>query len=163
MCRLSSNLVASTSWKPDDLSRPVMGFLYICAYVGCHYIFGNRNNFPQNGINILSLTITVCTAKWSLYVPPVYHSTIVRPNHNVCIYFEFIWEQTELCPLLRKVVSFCIIDLTLYDQVVSICTTTLTFQNSSFCPHCIYLFCIYSRIVTCASYSKNWLVFIRLI
>ena len=32
MCRLSWNLEASTSWKPQDLPRPVMGllYLYIC-------------------------------------------------------------------------------------------------------------------------------------
>ena len=29
MCRLSWNLAASTSWKPQGLSRPVMGLLYL--------------------------------------------------------------------------------------------------------------------------------------
>jgi len=29
MCRLSGNLVASTSWNPQGLSRPVMGELYL--------------------------------------------------------------------------------------------------------------------------------------
>jgi len=29
MCRLSWNLVASSSWKPQGLSRPVMGLLYL--------------------------------------------------------------------------------------------------------------------------------------
>jgi hypothetical protein len=29
MCRLSWNLGASTSWKPQGLSRPVMGLLYL--------------------------------------------------------------------------------------------------------------------------------------
>ena len=29
MCRLSRNLGASTSWNPQDLSRPVMGLFYL--------------------------------------------------------------------------------------------------------------------------------------
>jgi hypothetical protein len=29
MCRLSRNLVASTSWNPKGLSRPVMRLLYL--------------------------------------------------------------------------------------------------------------------------------------
>jgi len=29
MCRLSWNLGASTSWNPQGLSRPVMGWLYL--------------------------------------------------------------------------------------------------------------------------------------
>jgi len=29
MCRLSWNLAASTSWNPQGLSRPVMGYFYI--------------------------------------------------------------------------------------------------------------------------------------
>jgi hypothetical protein len=32
MCRLSRNLGASTSWKPEGLSRPVMGLLYLYLY-----------------------------------------------------------------------------------------------------------------------------------
>jgi hypothetical protein len=31
MCRLSWNLGALTSWNPQGLSRPVMGFLYLSA------------------------------------------------------------------------------------------------------------------------------------
>ena len=26
-----------------------------------------------------------------------------------------------------------------------LCTTSLTFNNCTFCPHCIYVFCIYLR------------------
>jgi hypothetical protein len=29
MCRMSSNLGASTTWNPQGLSRPVMGLLYL--------------------------------------------------------------------------------------------------------------------------------------
>ena len=33
MCRLSSNLGASTSWNPQGLSRPVMGLLYLFLFL----------------------------------------------------------------------------------------------------------------------------------
>jgi len=33
MCRLSWNLGASASWKPQGLSRPVMGLLYLYLYL----------------------------------------------------------------------------------------------------------------------------------
>ena len=36
--------------------------------------------------------------------------------------------------------------LTIYSQVVTICTASLTFNNSTFCPtHYIYVFCVYIR------------------
>ena len=35
MCRLSWNLGASTSWNPQDLSRPVMGLFYLYLYLRC--------------------------------------------------------------------------------------------------------------------------------
>jgi hypothetical protein len=31
MCRLSRNLVASTFWNPQRLSRPVMGYLHLSS------------------------------------------------------------------------------------------------------------------------------------
>ena len=30
----------------------------------------------------------------------------------------------------------------MYRRVVTTCTTSLTFNNSTFCPHCIYVFCV---------------------
>ena len=35
-----------------------------------------------------------------------------------------------------------------------------TFNNCTFSPHCIYVFCIWEQTATCATYSINWLVFI---
>jgi hypothetical protein len=35
MCRLSTNLGASTSWNCQGLSRPVMGLLYLYLYCNC--------------------------------------------------------------------------------------------------------------------------------
>ena len=35
--------------------------------------------------------------------------------------------------------------LTFLSLLVTWCTTSLTFNNCTFCPHCIYVFCIYLR------------------
>ena len=35
--------------------------------------------------------------------------------------------------------------LTFYSLLVTWCTNSLTFNNCTFCPHCIYVFCIYLR------------------
>jgi len=70
-------------------------------------------------------------------------------------------------------------DLYLYNPVVSICTTSLSFNNCTFCPHCMYLFCICRRTIndlcqlqhklivfisektaTCVNYCIMWLVFV---
>ena len=37
------------------------------------------------------------------------------------------------------------LDNNFWRPVVTISTTSLTFNNCTFCPHCIYLFCIYLR------------------
>jgi len=39
MCRLSWNRGDSTSWNPHDLSRPVMGFLYLFYYFQNNFVF----------------------------------------------------------------------------------------------------------------------------
>ena len=35
--------------------------------------------------------------------------------------------------------------LTFYTLMVTRCTNSLTFNNCTFCPHCIYVFCVYLR------------------
>jgi hypothetical protein len=54
MCRLSRNLGASISWNPKDLSRPVMGllYLYLRVYVLKIILFKVINNI------IIPFTVT---------------------------------------------------------------------------------------------------------
>jgi len=53
------------------------------------------------------------------------------------------------------------IPLNFYSLLVTWCTTSLTFNNCTLCPHCIYVFVfIWEQTTTCATYSINWLVFI---
>jgi hypothetical protein len=37
------------------------------------------------------------------------------------------------------------VDITFSSLLVTWCTNSLTFNNCTFCPHCIYVFCIYLR------------------
>ena len=46
--------------------------------------------------------------------------------------------------------------------MVTICTTSLTFNNSTFCPYTVIMCSVWisEQTATCATYSTNWLVFI---
>ena len=53
--------------------------------------------------------------------------------------------------------------LTLYSPVVTICTASLTFNNSTFCPHTVFM-CfvwIWEQTAIISLYSINWLVLIK--
>ena len=82
---------------------------------------------PHSGRCMYRTVVTVCTAQWSLYVPHSGH----------CMH--------------RTVVTVCTAQWSLYVPhsgrymyriVVTICTASLTLSNSTFCPQCIYVFCV---------------------
>ena len=50
--------------------------------------------------------------------------------------------------------------LTFYSLPVTWCTNSLTFNNCTFCSHCMCFVLIWEQTATCATYSINWLVFI---
>ena len=64
-----------------------------------------------------------------------------------CIYVFCIYHRTnsDLCHLQHKLIGFYNRDLTLYSLLVTLCTTSITFNKCTLCPHCIYVFCIYHR------------------
>jgi hypothetical protein len=90
-----------------------------------------------------STVVTICTVQWSLYVP---HS-----GHY----------------MYRTVVTICTVQWSLYvpysghymyRTVVTICTASLTFSNSTFCPHsCIYVFCVDLRTNSDYFPIQHWL------
>ena len=56
--------------------------------------------------------------------------------------------------------AFCNRDITLQSPVVTICTTSLTFNNSTFCPHSVFM-CfvwIWEQTAIIFLYNINWLV-----
>ena len=49
-----------------------------------------------------------------------------------------------------------------HSRVVTICTTSLTFNNSTFCPHSVFMcfVCIWEQTAIISLYNINWLAFI---
>ena len=64
-----------------------------------------------------------------------------------CIYVFCVDLKTngDYLALQHELTSFYNRDLTLGIPVISTCTTWLTFDNSTFSPHCICVFCVYLR------------------
>jgi len=50
----------------------------------------------------------------------------------------------------------------MYRKVVTICTASLTFNNSTFCPHSVFMCFVWisEQTVIISLYSINWLVFV---
>jgi len=62
------------------------------------------------------------------------------------MFFVYLRTISDLCHLQHKLIIFYNRDLTIYSQVVIICTASLTFSKCTLCRQCIYVFCIYLRI-----------------
>ena len=65
-----------------------------------------------------------------------------QPTRYLCVLYFSVNKQ-RFVPLTALTDWFYNGDLTLCSLVVTICTTSLTFNIFTLCPHCIYLFCIY--------------------
>ena len=59
--------------------------------------------------------------------------------HSVFVCFVWVWEQTAFFPSTTLTAVFSNRDLTIYSPVVTICTTSLTLKNSTFCPHNVFV------------------------
>jgi F0F1-type ATP synthase assembly protein I len=74
--------------------------------------------------------VTICTAQWSLYVP---HS-----GHYM--YHQFnIHNSTSSVLFLLLINPLKLSGHYMYRTVVTICTTSLTFNNSAFFPHSVFM------------------------
>jgi len=92
-----------------------------CIYMFCVDLRTNSDYFPiqhyltgfyNRDLTLYSPVITICTA--------IYHSTILRSAHTVCLCFVWIWEQTDYFPIQLYLIGFYNRDLTLYSPVVTI-------------------------------------------
>jgi len=78
----------------------------------------------------------------------MYHQFNIQQFHVLptrCIYVFCVDLRTNshYFPIQHYLTGFYHRNLTLYSPVVTICTTSLTFNNSTICPHsCIYVFCV---------------------
>jgi len=122
--------------------------------------------------------VTICMAQWSLYVPHsgryMYRTVVTICTdsltfsnstfypHSVFMSFVWIWEQTAIVSLYSINWLVFVTVLTLYSPVVTICTTSLTFNNSTFCPHTVFMCFVWilEQTAIIYLYRINWLVFI---
>jgi len=117
----------SENWHEIDKQNQVFPKCYTTPYM--HY---------RLYLTLYSPVVTICTTSLTV------NNCTLCPH---CIYVFCIYLRTnsDLCHLQYKLIGFYNRDLTLYSPVVTICTTSITFNNSTLCPHCIYVFCIYLR------------------
>jgi hypothetical protein len=86
MCRLCTNLGASTSWTPQGLSKPVMGLLYLLPL--------NLDRPPMQTPNYL---ITV--------IVPLHRYALTLQNINITLYTTTI--NTQKFRIFRRRVFTC--------------------------------------------------------
>ena len=74
---------------------------------------------------------------------------LIRTRTEMFCYLIQLSCQTAAYSLNRchKHLSPCSLQLTFYSPFVTWCTNSLTFNNCTLCPHCIYVFCIYHRVL----------------
>jgi hypothetical protein len=86
------------------------------------------NRAQPSGHYMYRPVVTICTVQWSLYVPYSGHY----------LYHTMVTIRTVQWSLFVPHNGHY-----MYRTVVTICTASLTFSNSTFCPHsCIYVFCV---------------------
>ena len=135
-----------------------------CIYVFCVDLRTNRDLchlhhklvcFYNRYLNIYSPVVTICTTSLT------FTNCTLWPHYiyEFCIYLR---TNSDLCHLQDKLIGFYNRDLTLYSPVVTICTASLTFNNSTFCPHTVIMcfLWIWEQTAIIFLYSINWLVFI---
>jgi hypothetical protein len=98
---------------------------------------------------------------------PFPYTTLFRSfcPHTVFMCFVWIWEQTAIIPLYninwlvfitKTEYVYCVV------QTGYLYTASLTFSNSTFCPHSVFM-CfvwIWEQTAIISLYNINWLVFI---
>jgi len=127
----------------------------VCLLRGKEWIF-----------NPLSPVVTICTTSLT------FGNSAFCP-HSVFMCFVWIWEQTAIVPLyiINWLVHITETECLLrgmewifnpLSPVLTLCTTSLTFGNSPFCPHSVFVCFVWisEQTAVISLYSINWLVFI---
>ena len=109
-----------------------------------------------DSLNFYILRLTICTASWNI------QKFCVLPTQCICV-FVWIWGQTAIIslyginwPVFINDVYFSKAQWSLYVP------PALTFRNSVFCPHNVFV-CfvwIWGHTAIISLYGINWLVFI---
>jgi len=63
----------------------------------------------------------------------------VLPTQCIYVFCVDLRTNSHYFLIQHELTGFCNRDLTLYSPLVTICTTSLTFNNSTFCPHSVFV------------------------
>jgi len=85
----------------------------------------------------------------------------VLPTQCTYVFCVDLRTNSHYFPIQHELIGFYNRDLTLYNPVVTICTASLTFNNSAFCPHSVFMCFVWisEQTAIISKYSINWLVF----
>ena len=111
--------------------------------------------FYNTDLTLHCPVVTICTTSLT------FNNSTFCP-HSVFLCFVCIWEQTGIIFLYNiNWPVFYNRDLTLYSPVVTIHTASLTFNNSTFCPHTVFMCFVWisEQTAIISLYNINWLVF----
>ena len=85
---------------------------------------------------------------YDIYIYICYTVTMFYPD-NISVYNSqlALWNSRGMLHIVSVTVRSVILlgVLTFYSLLLTWCTNSLTFNSCTFCPHCIYVFCIYLR------------------
>ena len=141
-----------------------------CVFICLVWIWEKTAIISLYNINwLVFITETECVycAVWagSLYMASLTFSNSTFCPHGVFMCFVWIWEQTAIISvyninwlvfITETDCVYCAV------QTGSLYTASLTFSNSMFCPHSVFM-CfvwIWEQTAIISLYSINWLVFI---
>ena len=108
-------------------------------------------------LSCLNLSRLLCVSPGSIF------SNSTFCPHTVFMCFVWIWEQTAIISLYSiNWLVFITETECVYCAVRtgSLYTASLTFSNSTFCPHSVFVW-IWEQSAIISLYSNNWLVFMR--
>ena len=114
--------------------------------------------FIKRGLTLYSPVVTICTTSLT------FNNSMFCP-HSVFMCFVWIWEQTAIFSLYSIKWLFFITETECVYCALrtgSLYTASLTFSNSTFCPHSVFM-CfvwIWEQTAIISIYSINWLFFI---
>ena len=114
----------------------------------------NWLGFFNRDLTLYSPVVTICTASLTF--------TIIRSAHTVYLCVLCVSEKKQrLFPYTALTDwGFFNRDLTVYSPVVTICTASLTSNNSTFCPHSVFMCFVWisEQTAIISLYNINWLV-----
>jgi len=106
--------------------------------------------------------------KAASFIEPYYNhrqlnvqKSILRSSHTVYLFVLCGYENKQRLFLYTILTDwFNSRDLTFYSPVVTICAASLTFKNSTFCPHSVFMCFVWISEQTAINslYRINWLV-----